>query len=213
VRAVDVSKLVRQTLGRLALPAHGWLPPGLLGHDPTPASRAGSRPSAGPEGSPPSIELTAAVHPLYFGRYAALYRDLEAALGQQGVTIRNVTGTMDEWREATNKGTVDFVVGRWGADYPDADSMVYVLHSEGGYLGRVCGTVEIDRLVERARAEAAPAARHALYREVEEIIAREALLIPIFHEQAYRFARPEVEGLSVSFGYQVVTYEDLRIRG
>jgi peptide/nickel transport system substrate-binding protein/oligopeptide transport system substrate-binding protein len=213
VRAVDVSKLVRQTLGRLALPAHGWLPPGLLGHDPTPASRAGLRPSAGPEAPPPSIELTAAVHPLYFGRYAALYRDLEAALGQQGVTIRNVTGTMDEWREATNKGTVDFVVGRWGADYPDADSMVYVLHSEGGYLGRVCGTVEIDRLVERARAEAAPAARHALYREVEEIIAREALLIPIFHEQAYRFARPEVEGLSVSFGYQVVTYEDLRIRG
>jgi peptide/nickel transport system substrate-binding protein len=119
---------------------------------------------------------------------------------------------MDEWKEATLHGNADLFVGRWGVDFPDADSMVYVLHSEGGYLGRVCGMGEIDRLLDRARAETSSAVRHSLYREVEEIIAREALLIPLFHEQAYRFARPEVEGLSVSLGSQVVAYEDLRVR-
>jgi hypothetical protein len=38
------------------------------------------------------------------------------------------------------------------------------------------------------------------------------MILPLFHEQAYRFARPEVEGLSVSFGGDVA-YEDLHLRG
>jgi len=46
-----------------------------------------------------------------------------------------------------------------------------------------------------------------------EILVRDALLIPRFHEQAYRFARPEVEGLTVSFATPTVAYESLRIRG
>jgi hypothetical protein len=52
-----------------------------------------------------------------------------------------------------------------------------------------------------------------VYRQVEELIAREALLLPLFHDQVYCFARPEVEGLtSVSPGNPVVSYEKLWIR-
>jgi peptide/nickel transport system substrate-binding protein len=213
VQALDVKRLVRQTLGRLALPAHGFIPPGLLGHESTARSRMQTGPTPEPGSPPPALELTVAAHPLYSGRYAALYRELLGALAQQGFTTRPVTQTMEEWKDATFHGGADLIVGRWGVDYPDADSMVYVLHSEGGTLGRVAGTPDIDRLLERARAETSPAVRHGLYREIEEIIAREALLVPLFHEQAYRFARPEVEGLSVSLGSQVVAYEDLRVRG
>jgi ABC-type transport system substrate-binding protein len=70
----------------------------------------------------------------------------------------------------------------------------------------------MDELAERGRAEIEPRIRHSIYREAEEILARDALLIPLFHEQAYRFARPEVEGLSVGFSYPVVAYEDLWVR-
>ena len=158
------------------------------------------------------VELKAAIHPVYLGGYAALSRELQNAVARLGITIRAVTRTMAEWMEATSHGAVDVVVGRWGTDYPDADSMVYLLHSQGGYLGRLCGSAEVDRLVEKGRAETAPAQRHALYREVEQTIAREALLLPLFHEQAYRFVRPDLEGLSVSFGNSAVAYEDLRFR-
>jgi hypothetical protein len=41
---------------------------------------------------------------------------------------------------------------------------------------------------------------------------REALLLPLFHEQVYHFSRPEVEGLSVSFGAPTVAYDELRTR-
>jgi hypothetical protein len=45
------------------------------------------------------------------------------------------------------------------------------------------------------------------------LIAREALLLPLFHDQVYCFARPEVEGLtSVGQSNPVVAYENLQIR-
>ncbi len=108
---------------------------------------------------------------------------------------------------------VDFDLLRWVGDYPDADTFVGVLHSEKGYVGSFCGTREIDRLIERGRVETDPEVRHDIYREIEQIIARRALLLPLFHEQAYRFARPEVEAFEIIFNMQQpVPYEKLWIR-
>ena len=161
---------------------------------------------------PGEIELTASVNPLFFDSLAALADELWRAWAKLGVKVRVVNRTIDEMAEAAKKGSVDLDLGRWIADYPDPDTFACQLHSEWGFLGRMCTAPEVDRLVERARVETEPAVRHALYREVEEIIARESLLIPLFHEQAYRFARPEVEGLSVAFGIPTVAYEKLRLR-
>ena len=74
-RAVDVPQLVRQTLGR-AIPALGLIPPGLLGHGPgglapEPASGAARHHGGG-------LELTAAVHPVFIGPYAAFARELSS---------------------------------------------------------------------------------------------------------------------------------------
>ncbi len=122
--------------------------------------------------------------------------------------------TTPEYIDVAQKGTADLVVGRWNGDYPDADTFVTgAAHSSEGMFGRICGTPEIDRLAERGRAESDPSIRHALYRQVEEILAKEALLLPLFHEQVYRFARPEVEGLTVGFSYPHVPYENLWVRG
>ena len=210
VGAVDVPRAVRQHLGRLAIPAVGLIPPGLLGYESTTARAA--TPASGGE-RPASIELTAVVHPVFMGNYADLARDLATAFAEKGVRLRVVNKTMAEYEDAITRGAVDLAVGRWGADYPDADTFVYILHSAGGFLGRLCGSAEIDRLAERGRAETAPVQRHALYRQVEETLARDALLLPLFHEQAYRFAQPDVGGLNVSFGIPLVAYEELHLRG
>ena len=212
VRAVDVSKLVRQTLGRLAIPASGLIPPGLLGHEGGAPARAASSPSAPAEGPVTSLELNAAVHPIFFGGYSAFARELENAIGRLGVRIRPINRTMDEYLDAQKTADADLSIGRWSADYPDADTFVHIVHSQEGHLGRMCGSPELDRLIERGRVEPSPAARHGLYREIEEILAREAIMLPLYHEQVYRFARPELEGLTVSFGTQTVDYSRLRIR-
>ncbi len=208
--SVDVAALVRQTLGRLAVPAHGLIPPGLLGHDT--GSRSGSGSSRPTEHSSAEIELTAVLNPVFFGEYAAMSRGLAAAFREKGVRIRPVNKTMTEWVEGATQATVDVAVGRWSADYPDAHTFVQILNSQEGILGRLCGSPEMDRLIERGQAEPSPTVRHSLYRQIEEIIAREVLLIPLFHEQTYRFARPEVEGLDLYYGTTVVDYANLRIR-
>ena len=209
LNAFDTDRLVRQTLGRLATPAASLIPPGLLGHDPSQKVRTDSAPSVAPARLARPIELNAAVNPIFFGGYAAIYKELSKNLAEAGFKIRNVTQSMEEFLETSSHGTVDVVVGRWAADYPDADSFGYVLHSQAGYLGRLCGTPEIDRLVERARTEPSSTARHSLYRQFEEALSRQATIVPLFHEQAYRFVGPEIKGLKISFGTPIVFYEEL----
>ncbi len=208
---IDAPTLVRRTLGRLAIPASGLIPPGLLGHTAKAERQAGAAPARPVPADP--IELSACVHPVFFGEYSAFYRELVRAFRDLGVALRPVNKTTPEYMAAIREAGADVVVGRWNGDYPDADTFVTgAVHSSEGMLGRFCGTPEIDRLAERGRAESDPSIRHALYRQVEDILARDALLIPLFHEQVYRFARPEVEGLSVGFSYPHVPYENLWIR-
>ena len=159
-----------------------------------------------------SLELTAAVHPAFLGTYAEFARELSNAFAACGVRVRPVGTTMAEFLAEVNRGQVDLVVGRWYADYPDPDTFAHMLHSQQGFLGRVCSSRETDRLTSLARTEPTPAVRHALYLQFEGIVANEAMVLPLFHEQAYRIARPELEGMSVSLGFPVVAFEDLRIR-
>ncbi len=221
VRAIDVGALVRRTLGRLAIPAHGIIPPGLLGYSP---AGTGSGPVSGAPASSDSsveatvsretIELTAGVHPVFLGEFSAYFRELSEAFREIGFRIKPLNRTMAEYIELQGAGEGDLNIGRWNADYPDADNFVLtLLHSESGFLGRFVGNPELDALAERGRAETDPRVRHSIYRRVEELIASEALLLPLFHDQTYCFARPEVEGLaSVSQGNPIVDYENLSIR-
>ncbi len=220
VRAIDVAGFVRRNLGRLAIPATGIIPPGLLGY-----SAAGSSSSAESGGGPPdssveatvsreTIELTAGVHPIFFSEFSAFFRELTEACREIGFLIRPINTTMAEYIELARTGGGDVSVGRWNADYPDADSFVHgFVHTVAGFQGRHIGDPELDRLADRGRAETDPRLRHSIYRQVEERIAGEALLLPLFHDQVYCFARPEVEGLtSVSQGNPIIPYERLWIR-
>src|SRR5262249_13182407 len=123
-RSIDVAPIVRRTLGRLFLPAHGLIPPGLLGYS---AAGSDSRPVAG--GPSPSdssveatvsretVELTAYVHPIFFGEFSAFFRELTEAFGQIGFRIRPVNKTMAEYLEQQRAGVTDLGIGRWNADY------------------------------------------------------------------------------------------------
>jgi ABC-type transport system substrate-binding protein len=77
----------------------------------------------------------------------------------------------------------------------------------------MCGTPELDQLIQAGRQDTDPHSRHTIYRQIEDVIAREALMRPLFHEQVYRFVHPDVEGLTVSDWQPIVSYSTLRVRG
>jgi peptide/nickel transport system substrate-binding protein len=157
------------------------------------------------------IQIKAAINAVYIGEYSAVFNELTSAFAEHNLKIVAANKTMPEFAELRQQGATELLVTRWLGDFPDTDNFVRLLHSQEGAIGRYCGIAEIDRLIERGLGETSPAVRHTIYREIEEIIAREALLLPLFHEQAYRFARPEVEGLSVSFWEPSVDYANLRV--
>jgi ABC-type transport system substrate-binding protein len=205
VQAIDVKGLVRETLGRYATPAHGLIPPGLLGHDPAPNGRP---PRASGE-QPADLELRAITTPTFAATFGPMMNRLWQSLGETGIQVGMEAHAFT--KSADTPGA-DLALGGWTADYPDTDSFVWgLMHSRHGMLGQLCGHPAIDKLAERGRAEPDPRQRHAMYREVEEIIARENLLLPLFYLQVYRFARPEVKGLTLSYAPEVA-YENLRLK-
>jgi ABC-type oligopeptide transport system substrate-binding subunit len=212
--SLDVHGLVRRTMGRLAIPADGLIPPGLLGHG------ARSAPRSRPAGKAPdetlaqqAVELATLVHPIFLGEYAGFAREIAKSLREMGFVMKIANRTLAEMADMRRRGAGELYIARWDADYPDADSFVRgLLHRRQGILGGFCGSPEIDELAERGASEMDPRARDAVYRQVEEILARDALLVPLFHEQVYRFGRPELEGLRVGFSAPAVAYETLSLR-
>jgi ABC-type transport system substrate-binding protein len=213
---IDAGAIARRTLGRHAIPAKGLIPPGLLGYVSSPRIRpkTSEQVSGAHTVSREMVEVTAAANPIMFGEFGAFTKELLQAFREMGFVVRIVNKTIGEFLEAQRNAPTDMMIGRWVGDYPDADTFSWgVLHSREGVYGRYCSHPEADALGERGRGEIDPRMRESIYREVEEVVAREALLIPLFHEQVYRFARPEVDGLTVGFGQPIVQYENLSIRG
>lgn len=209
IRKIDVASIVTRTLGRLGIPAHGIIPPGLVGYSPEPAHLGRDLESD----SSLDLDLTVNMHPMYHGQYSVFTKELFEAFRVRGVKLRPVNQTMAEFLDVQNLAAADLSFGRWVADYPDTDTFAHgMLHSKGGAIGRFCGSPAIDRLCDRGRSELDPAVRHAVYRQIEEILSRDALVLPLFHEQVYRFARPEVEGLVLNFAAPEVGYENLRLK-
>lgn len=207
IQAVGATGLVRRTIGRLALPAYTLTPPALLGYEPTPSAPAVSVEKHAIE----EIELTAMMHSVYQSQYPDLTHELLNNAKAKGFQIRvtnnNAEYTFEQFPES------DLIFMRFYADYPDADTFVhYLLHSQEGLYAKICGTPEMDQLIEKGRREMDPSVRHSIYRQAEEMIQKRALMLPLFHVQTYCFARPEVEGLELNYFAPIISYDSLSLR-
>ncbi len=207
-RALDVAGPVR-SIGRLGTPAHGLIPPGLLGYE---ARRSTTSPPVG-SGGLEGLGLTALVHPVFQGLYSPLWEKLCRSFDELGVRLRVTCQSADNLCTATITEDADVVATRWLADFPDSDTFVSLFDSRTGADGGFFGNEAIDRLIEAGRSEADPALRNAIYRELEGILAHDAFVVPLFHEQVYRFARPELQGLKLRIRCPEVAYEELTLTG
>jgi peptide/nickel transport system substrate-binding protein len=195
-------------VGRIGMPARGFIPPGLLGYEPGKALTPGAETEQPLKG----LELSCLVNMAYEGQHQPVAGELYEIFQRKGIKISVRKTKEEDMNKAVAAASTDIFLERWIADYPDTDNFVGLLHSEKGFVGHYCGTPEIDRLVERGRIETRPEVRHDIYREIEHMIARRALMLPLFHEQTYRFARPEVGGFEIRLSYPAVPYEKLWIR-
>ncbi|MGB5881974.1 MAG: ABC transporter substrate-binding protein, partial [Thermoanaerobaculia bacterium] len=207
--------LVWQTLGRFALPAAGFLPPGILGHDPGRRARLLSQDEArqlvGEAGHEGGLELQAAVHPLMQDRYLPLLEALFAAWEPLGVTVAVATPDMKSFIEAehANEG-IDLCITRWGPDYDDPDNFTHGLfHTSAGLFSAYFSSSEADKLMETGRAEIRPEVRESVYRQFESKLLESATLIPLFYDVDARVASPKVRGIRLGSTPPHVNYSEV----
>jgi ABC-type transport system substrate-binding protein len=196
--------------GRLAMRAHGLIPPGLLGYEapaPLPAL-----PPAQPLDRE-KVFVRVVKHPVYAGAYGAFWQKLKEGAQAAGFELDDVELQPGQATVFFREGRADLLAFRWVADYPDTDGfLANLLHSEEGAIGKVFGMPELDRAIERARCETDPGLRHVLYREIDEKLVHDLLVLPLFHEQIYRFRHPSVRGFRFGQSTPEVHYDELYLR-
>ncbi|MEO1088450.1 MAG: hypothetical protein AAFY88_29810, partial [Acidobacteriota bacterium] len=196
---------VAEHLGRLGIVARSLIPPGLL-----PATVP--RPSWS-QGEPvpfDGLELEVSIHPLLAGQYREFWAALEAELEAGGLRLKVRASDFAQVADLVSRRAIDVVVGRWVGDAPDPSSFAGVVHSDEGIFGRMVCHEQVDRLVERGLE--AEGQRHTIYGELERVLAEEALLWPLFHQQICCVAHPSVEGLRLGYGWPTVRYDELSFR-
>ncbi len=205
-QAVDPADLVRRTLGRYAVAAGQLTPPDLLACTPPPRARRHPRPA-----SAARVSLRVMTLPVFRGPYREVALELFDRLAARGFGVE-LLPQPHEGPHSFADVQPDLVLTRWFADYPDADSFAHgVLHSTQGAVGPLAGSAAIDALIERVRSSADGGERAELFREIESRVAAEAVIVPLFHEQECRLARPEVRGFELRQADPVVPYEKLWI--
>jgi peptide/nickel transport system substrate-binding protein len=203
IYAIDREAIVQEaTRGRFVL-ARGILPPGTLGYNPRLAGYAYDPARArellaqagypGGRGLPPiTIWATVKLDP----EHPRIVRHL-AAVGVQA-EFKYVT----DWPQFSRllaEGQFPVFQYAWFADVPDPDNFLFKLfHSKSprNYTGYA--NVHLDELLQRARNESDGSRRVDLYRQAEQLIVDDAVVIPFFHYTYERVFQPYVKSIEVS---------------
>ena len=202
--ATDRSIITRNVLAGGQLEAFVFTPPATAGFIPPDVEMAGLSQE---ERDARAVELMAAAGygPENALRFDMVYNTSEAhkkiavALGQMWkqklgveVELRNM-----EWKtflEARSNQDFELARGAWCGDYNEASTFLDLLTSPSGYNDGKYVNAEVDALMQAAKTADHP---QAIYTRVEEIIAGEQPIIPIYHYAGVYMMDADVGGWPV----------------
>ncbi|MEM1182357.1 MAG: ABC transporter substrate-binding protein [Acidobacteriota bacterium] len=193
-----------ESLGRLGVVASSLIPPGLL----PPLAHRPSWSGGVPEPFD-DLELEIVIHPLLTEQYRDFWLAFSTELQASGLRLKIQDGDLEHVADLVDRRSVDVVVGRWVGDAPDPSSFAGIVHSDDGIFGRLVCHERLDRLIERGLD--AEAQRHTIYAELERVLADEALLWPLFHQQLCCVAHPSLRGVRLGYGWPTVRYDELSV--
>jgi ABC-type transport system substrate-binding protein len=201
--AIDRQSIVDEvTKGRFPV-ARGILPPGTLGYNPNLVA-------AGYDPERARTLLAAAGHPQGRGLppltiWSSVKLEREHQLIVQYLARVGVHAEfkyVTEWPEFSRRlaaGEFPLFQYAWHADVPDPDNFLFKLfHSRSprNYTGYA--NPQLDGLLVRARNELDPVRRVELYRQAEQLVMNDAVVIPFFHYTYERVFQPYVKSVEVS---------------
>lgn len=113
---------------------------------------------------------------------------IREALGKIGVNVDVVLNTLPGYLEKERNGNLQFILGVWDSDYPDAENFLALLYGKNTSPGpNISGyhNPAFDRLYEKiALLEQSPE-RNRLIREAEDLVYKDLPLAPLFYPLAF----------------------------
>nr|WP_318153630.1 ABC transporter substrate-binding protein [Streptomyces chumphonensis] len=202
---VDRSTLIRDVYARTAEPLYSIVPAGITGHNTAFFDRYGQRPqpakaeeALAAEGITEPVELTLWSTPVRYGaqtdeELAAIAEQLNAS-GLFDVQVRSVD--LEQYEKDIADGKYGVYVKGWVPDYPDADNFTAPFFGKDNVLGNNYDAGEITgEILPRAAAESSRAATVGDFGALQDLVAEELPLLPIWQGKQYAVAQDGVSGL------------------
>jgi methyl-accepting chemotaxis protein/ABC-type oligopeptide transport system substrate-binding subunit len=214
--AINRQRLNENVYANLGVLAAGLIPPGLLGYDESlrgqeyDPDRAKSLMQKAGFGAGFNVEYrTWDTDEFNNGGMVPLIIEDLAAIGiRVNVTRHSAT---EARKPLDHPGHGNVFCGNWFADFPDSDNFFYIFfHSESNAVrGIYYRSPDVDRKIIQARRSNDVEQRTQIYRELDQMVVREAPIATLFHERLFVLHKPHVRGLKTSLVPPAVRYYDV----
>ncbi|PJE94934.1 ABC transporter substrate-binding protein [Streptomyces carminius] len=202
---LDRPALIRDIHRRTAEPLYSIIPAGITGHNTAFFDLYGDRPQPGKaeralreEGITGKVELTLWATPVRYGpatvgEFEEIARQLNAS-GLFEATVRSVE--LEQYEKDIDAGKYGVYVKGWVPDYPDPDNFTAPFFGEDNVLrngydaGRITG-----ELLPRTAAMSDRAETVGDFGEIQDIVARDLPVLPLWQGKQYAVAHQDVSGL------------------
>lgn len=206
VLAIDREALVRNIQKNRYKSGRGFLPPGTYGYDPEfhpyPFDPERARVLLAKAGYPggkglPVFQLWSSVKPPDVEQE---HEAIKRYLANIGIQIELQYNTnWPSFNTQVYEGRFPIFRYGWVADVPEPENFLYRLfHSQSANNLTRYRNAQVDRLLDRARAEQAYQKRIELYREAERLIVEDAPVLPLNYYNYERLFQPYVRSIEVS---------------
>jgi len=127
---------------------------------------------------------------------------IQSMLKPLGINVK--IDQMDEaaYYDTRAEGKLPMYTNDWGADFNDPDNFIYTFFSSKNTVARSFNykNTDVQAKLEKARAMTDPAARYALYQQVEKtIVIDDAAWLPLFALEHLFVVQPRVVGFKLSW--------------
>ncbi|MFQ3228805.1 peptide ABC transporter substrate-binding protein [Reinekea sp.] len=128
------------------------------------------------------------------------HKQIATAISQMWKTKLGVEAVLNnmEWKTfLEERGNQNFALARgaWCGDYNEASTFLDLVRSNSGYNDGKYNNPEVDRLMDEAKTQADPSAN---YTAVEQILAEEMPIIPVYHYAGNILLKSNVKGWPVN---------------
>ncbi|WP_052741947.1 ABC transporter substrate-binding protein [Kiloniella litopenaei] len=139
----------------------------------------------------------------------------QALLSKLGLKVEISMGEYQANNDALKLGEIHMHLQAWGTA-PQGDPDYFpstLLDSEAGYNFSGYNNPKLDALLEKGRGEFDPVKRKVIYDEIQEIIAEDLPLIPVFHKTQVSVGNGKVKGYRIHPAETYLASPELDIEG